>query len=201
MTDRRAKRGVAIRAGSGWRSRLGRPAEGGEDDRTGAAVAVVLTEREAGLDLLFIRRPERDDDRWSGDLAFPGGLARPGESAVDTARREAREEVGLELGASLGRLRDRITAHPRRVRPMRVRPILFSAPSTECAIDPAEVAEAFWVPLRRLARLPRVLAVRRVGPVPLLVPALDLDGRTLWGLTLSMTLELLTVLIDPRAAL
>jgi 8-oxo-dGTP pyrophosphatase MutT (NUDIX family) len=159
--------------------------------RAGAAVAVVIAPREDDAHLLFIRRPNRPGDRWSGDLAFPGGLARVDESIVACARREAHEEVGLTLGKPLGCLRDRHTAHPRRARPMRVRPIVFEGPADRhTVLDPREVAEAFWVPLRRLVRLPRVLAVRRVGRVSLPVPALDLDGRILWGLTLGMTLEL-----------
>jgi 8-oxo-dGTP pyrophosphatase MutT (NUDIX family) len=161
------------------------------DARTGAAVAVVLAPRGDDLELLYIRRPRRDGDRWSGDLAFPGGLARTRESAVQCARREAAEEVGLALGPPLGLLRDRTTAHPRRARPMRVRPVVFAA-ATDAALveDPREVAEAFWVPLRRLVRLPPVLAIRRVARLPLPVPALDLDGHILWGLTLAMTFEL-----------
>lgn len=160
------------------------------DGRTGAAVAVVL--RTAGSEpaLLFIRRPRRGDDRWSGDLAFPGGLAKAGEDAVRTARREAREELGLELGDPVGRLADRITAHPRRLRPMRVRPIVFVAREAELAPDPREVAEAFWGPLSRLARLPVVPLARRIAGVPVIVRALDLDGRPLWGLTLAMVREL-----------
>ncbi len=35
-----------------------------------------------------------DDDLWS----IPGGAMEPGESLEDTARREVREEVGVELG-------------------------------------------------------------------------------------------------------
>ncbi|MCZ7684456.1 MAG: CoA pyrophosphatase [Sandaracinaceae bacterium] len=156
----------------------------------GAAVAVILRPTEGDLELLFIRRPDRDGDPWSGDLAFPGGLAREGEDAAGAARREAFEEVRLRLGEPIGRLDDRITAHPRRARPMRVRPIVFVTRERELAPDPREVAEAFWVPLSRLARLPVVPALRRVRGVPVIVPAMDLDGRTLWGLTLAMVREL-----------
>ena len=35
-----------------------------------------------------------DDDTWD----FPGGYMEPGESAQETARREVREETGLEIG-------------------------------------------------------------------------------------------------------
>jgi 8-oxo-dGTP pyrophosphatase MutT (NUDIX family) len=159
--------------------------------RTGAAVAVVLSPDARGdLSLLFIRRPVRGGDRWSGDLAFPGGLARDEEDAGSAAAREAREEVGLTLSAPLGRLADRVTAHPWRARPMRVRPIVFAVSAPDLVLHPAEVDEAFWVPIARLSRLPIVPSLRRIGPLPLPVPSMDLDGRVVWGLTLSMVREL-----------
>lgn len=163
-----------------------------------AAVAIVArTGRGPGDgELLFIRRPRRASDRWSGDVAFPGGLAQPGESAARTAAREAHEEVGLTLGAPAGALGDHWTvrpvgqATPRRFL-LRIRPVIFViADPPPLTLEAREVAEAFWVPLQRLGRLPVVPALRRVGPVPLLVPSLDLDGRVLWGLTFAMVREL-----------
>ncbi len=160
--------------------------------RTAAAVALVLRpSRHDNLELLFIRRVSRHGDRWSGDVAFPGGMARPGEDCVSAAAREAREEVGIVLGAPLGCLRDRITARPARAWPMRVRPVLFALESgVDVSPDPREVDEAFWVPLHRLREVPIVPVRRRVGRLVLLVPAIDLDGRILWGLTLAMVREL-----------
>jgi len=162
-----------------------------------AAVAVILRPRGDDADLLFIRRPRRRGDRWSGHVAFPGGLAQPGEDAARTAAREAREEVSLRLSEPVGALADRVTARSRSARHlgrrpwMRVRPIVFVAdPRAEPTPDPREVAEAFWVPMSRLRRLPTVPAMRRIGRVLLPFPALDLDGRELWGLTLMMVREL-----------
>ena len=180
-----------------------------------AAVAVVLCPRGADdADVLFIRRPRRGGDRWSGDVAFPGGMSVPGERAVDTAAREAKEEVGLGLGDAVGALGDRTTARPGnplrfrlsfrapgRLRTrlselakldpmMRVRPVVFVAERGPLTLDPREVDEAFFVPLSRLRRLPLVPSSRRINGFWLPFPALDLDGRALWGLTLSMVLEL-----------
>lgn len=165
-----------------------------------AAVAVILRPRVGDdLDVLFIRRPERAHDRWSGDVAFPGGIAKPGEPALRTAAREAQEEVAISFLEPTGVLTDRFTASPRPTRRalgrrllMRIRPVVFLADrDAEPTPDPREVAEAFWVPLSRLRRLPTVPIVRRIGP-RLRVPfaAIDLDGRTLWGLTFLMVREL-----------
>ncbi len=158
-----------------------------------AAVALVLR----GEELLFIRRPVRAGDRWSGNLAFPGGLAKPGETPAAAARREAFEEVGLELGEPLAQLHHRRTMHPARLRPMRVHPFVFRVEHAALEPSPREVAEAFWVPLSRIARLPIVPALRSVGPVPIVVPSLDLDGRTLWGLSYAMVRELRARICTP----
>lgn len=161
-------------------------------------MAVILRPGANGdADLLFIRRPRRRGDRWSGDVAFPGGLAQPGEDAARTAAREAHEEVSLRLSDPIGALTDRLTARSRSARHlgrrpwMRVRPVVFlTDPDAEPTPDPREVAEAFWVPMSRLRRLPTVPTIRRIGGVALPFPAIDLDGRELWGLTLMMVQEL-----------
>ncbi|KAG5458036.1 MAG: hypothetical protein BJ554DRAFT_1822 [Olpidium bornovanus] len=48
-------------------------------------------------EILFIKRATRAGDRWSGHVAFPGGKQEPSETARQTAERETREELGLDL--------------------------------------------------------------------------------------------------------
>jgi NUDIX domain-containing protein len=74
-----------------------------------ASVALMLRERNLGLELFVIRRAENELDRWSGHMPLPGGGREPGDKSVyDTARREALEEIGIDLdeGRFLGRLDD-----------------------------------------------------------------------------------------------
>jgi len=48
-------------------------------------------------EILYIRRSLSPTDRWSGDLALPGGKANLGENDKETCERETMEEVGLDL--------------------------------------------------------------------------------------------------------
>src|SRR5512137_2241570 len=69
-----------------------------------AAVSIVLRDPPGGLEVLFIRRSEREGDLWSGHVAFPGGRVEPGEGVVEAAIRETEEEVGIDLRAAAERL-------------------------------------------------------------------------------------------------
>ena len=110
---------------------------------------------------------------------------------VATARREAYEEVGLELGTPRRRLSPLLTAAPDRFRPMRVYPIVFAVPAgTTVAPQTDELSEAFWVRWRDLCALPRIKVWRRIKSIPFRVRGVILDGTLLWGLTLWMVEEL-----------
>ena len=67
--------------------------------RTDSAVLVPLfTDDDGGLHAVFTRR--RDDlKRHAGEISFPGGRRDDGETLMQTALREAHEEVGLPPGA------------------------------------------------------------------------------------------------------
>ena len=53
-----------------------------------------------GSEVLLVRREKRENDPWSGDIAFPGGHVKSGESAEQGVLREIREEVNLDLKSS-----------------------------------------------------------------------------------------------------
>ncbi len=61
------------------------------------AVRVVAAVVERGGRLLVCRRPPHK--RHGGLWEFPGGKCEPGESDADAARRELREELGVEVTA------------------------------------------------------------------------------------------------------
>jgi 8-oxo-dGTP pyrophosphatase MutT (NUDIX family) len=61
-----------------------------------AAVLIPLLLDQENWKILFIKRTHHQDDRHSGQVAFPGGRADSGDPALQyTALREAEEEIGL----------------------------------------------------------------------------------------------------------
>ena len=122
-----------------------------------AAVALIFRLAEDGdaVELLLIKRAEYAGDPWSGQIAFPGGRAEPGDpSLAATAIRETREETGIDLDRDatiLGVLND---LRPQRITlpAIVVRPFVAILDAREPLELSAEVALAFWVPFGELAR-------------------------------------------------
>jgi len=176
-----------------------RPDDGSaEEYESRAAVAMVLRFVEEQPELLLMRRAERDGDRWSGQISFPGGREEPGdESLLATAIRETREELGIDLaehGALLGQL-DLIQARARgELLSLAIVPFVF-AQTTEAAILVGEEAEeAFWFPLARADRGEFDDTLRRYyDGVAHELDCWRFEGRTIWGLTFEMTRRLLAV--------
>ncbi len=160
-----------------------RPHRAGAHDGRGAwqaATALVVAPDPAGSAIAFIRRTERPGDRWSGQMALPGGTRDPEDPDLSaTAVRETQEEVGLALGAPLTRLPDQGGRISRGVVATFVHVLEERPPLT--AADPREVAEALWIPLPDLVD-PAARSRARWNGVP--VPGIDHGGRVIWGLTL-----------------
>ena len=116
-----------------------------------AAVAVIFrVSDEDSLELLMIERASYEGDPWSGHVAFPGGRREPHDATlVDTALRETREEIGIDLSAdgqllgALGRLDPVSPSLP----PLSIAPFVALLMRDAPLALSDEVAEAFWVPL------------------------------------------------------
>jgi 8-oxo-dGTP pyrophosphatase MutT (NUDIX family) len=115
-----------------------------------AAVCVILTDDgEGGAALVLTLRAERLSAH-SGQFALPGGRVDAGESAVEAALREAREEIGLDLapGAILGRLDDYPTRSGYLITPI----VVWAPEDAAMSPNPAEVAQIYRVHLAELNR-------------------------------------------------
>ncbi len=157
-----------------------------------AAVAMLLRDVGEDPELLFIRRAEHPSDPWSGHMAFPGGRQQSEDaSLLDTAIRETREEVGLDLAAQanhIGQLDDLQAIARGKPQETVIRPFVFEVHrGSPVRVDDREVAEALWTPLLPLYR-GEVDTVRPYEWHGLRIdfPAYDVDGRVVWGLTYQM---------------
>lgn len=156
-----------------------------------AAVAMVLRGGTRGIEVLLIRRAEHPLDPWSGQMAFPGGRAEPGDADLKaTAMRETAEETGLDLarrGELLGAL-DEVRAMAR-LRPMNlvISPYVFRLVQPAEAAASAEASSVHWIPLAGLAA-PEARATHQYvhQGQALIFPALRHEGLVIWGLTYRM---------------
>ncbi|HSJ15303.1 MAG TPA: CoA pyrophosphatase [Longimicrobiales bacterium] len=151
-----------------------------------AAVALLLRPREQ-LEVLLIRRAERERDPWSGHVALPGGRRDAADQdLLDTALRETEEEIGVprRLARLLGRLDDLAPRSPR-LPPLIIAPwVLAVPPETEAMPDAREVDAAIWVPLDALRSEQAISEILiHAGDDALRFPSLVYREYVVWGLT------------------
>jgi len=159
-----------------------------------SAVLLLFGEQPAGPDLVLIERAHGMRSH-AGQLAFPGGAADGAERAVETALREAREEIGLD---------------PAGVDVLAELPALWLQPSNYAVtcvlgwwraqspvgvVDPVEVAAVLRVPLAHLVDPGRRVTV--VHPLGWRGPGFEIDHPdgaeplVLWGFTAGVVDRLL----------
>lgn len=161
-----------------------------------SAVAMILQVRQGELNILMIKRAEREGDPWSGHMAFPGGrMDKTDAHGFAVAVRETEEEVGLTLGPAdecIGRLSD-INARPHKgAFGMAVSPFVFRL-EREVEFSPNhEVAEVVWVPLEFLLDTNnRQEMVWEFKGAKIPMPCYFYGKRRIWGLSLMMLDELM----------
>jgi 8-oxo-dGTP pyrophosphatase MutT (NUDIX family) len=149
--------------------------------RTDSAVlAPLYADSDGALHAVFTRR--RDDlKRHAGEISFPGGRRDEGETLVETALREAHEEIGLPpsevdvLGA--------LEPTPTFVTNYAIYPFVgLIEPGFAWVIGEAEVAEVLELPLDTLRDAYEERRLVRRG-IPFRTPTYEVDGHLIWGAT------------------
>lgn len=134
------------------------------DDAHHAAVAITVTDVGHGADLaglpshqrwqpyaaLVLTRRAATLRKHAGQWAFPGGRLDPGETPVETALREMREEVDVSLAADrvLGLLDDFVTRSGFVMTPV----VVWGGVGLETRPNPDEVASVHRIPLTEFLR-------------------------------------------------
>ena len=155
-----------------------------------SAVLVPLYVHHDQLHVVLTRR-SRSLRTHKGEVSFPGGRADPGETYLQTALREANEEVDLDPGLvePLGEL-DHLTTITRRAYIVPVVGLLPERPQLHA--NPAEVDAVLHVPLDELMA-PGVFREERWGSGETARPVyfFEIEGDTVWGATAALLRQLL----------
>jgi 8-oxo-dGTP pyrophosphatase MutT (NUDIX family) len=147
-----------------------------------AAVLLPVVARHGEAHMLLTQRAERLRQH-SGQIAFPGGGVDAADaSPIETALREAEEEIGLSRKhvAPLGYLDPYATTTGYRIFPV----VAVVEPPFELSLNPAEVVEAFEVPLGFLMRASNHQRLQRAwqGRIRQYY-AMPYGDRYIWGVT------------------
>ena len=148
--------------------------------RVDAAVLVPLFWTDAGPVAVFTER-HADLRKHAGEISFPGGRNDPGESLLDTALREAHEEIGLDPAdvRVLGALPPMGTF----VSNYRIHPYVGIFPEArEWTLSEREVAQVLEFPLADLAAAHRAERLWSKG-VPVRTSTFQMGEHLIWGAT------------------
>lgn len=166
--------------------------EGVTDATRRAGVVVPIVERANGVAVLFTERSDTLSEH-PGQVSFPGGGAEAvDDSLVETARREAEEEIGLrpEEAEVLARLDDVHT-----VTDYAVRPFVARIPDRDYEADDYEVSAILLLPVAHLLDPAEYAVETREHPYldRVTVHYFHVGSVTVWGATARMLAELLAV--------
>jgi 8-oxo-dGTP pyrophosphatase MutT (NUDIX family) len=156
-----------------------------------SAVLAPLYEEDGETNVVLTRRSPHLRAH-QGEVSFPGGAVDDGESLEDAARREAREEIGLDPASVeiLGELDHLMTITSRSF----IVPFVAVLPARpEVTPNPHEVDAVLHVPVRELLR-DDVYREERWEFSPGVVRPIfffELVGDTVWGATAAMLRQLL----------
>jgi len=147
-----------------------------------AAVIVLYAIGQDAPEILFVVRKVSENDKWSGQVAFPGGKWEPiDRDLIDTARRELLEETGIKLDSDVevvGLLRE---TSPSNMPELKVIPFLVRASSKPSIRLSEELSTYFWASIRDLERVEALIVLPDSSRRNVL--GFRKDEWIIWGMT------------------
>jgi 8-oxo-dGTP pyrophosphatase MutT (NUDIX family) len=168
-------------------------------DARPAAVLIALADGPDGAEVLLTKR-SMSLRHHRGEISFPGGRMDPGETSLETALREAEEEVGLDR--TLVRPRGELTHISTIVSKSYIIPHVVEV-AERVNLRPAsgEVDHVWWTPLSELISPETYRAeVWGVPPADRLLHFFELESETVWGATAHLLVDLLRSTLTHRPA-
>jgi 8-oxo-dGTP pyrophosphatase MutT (NUDIX family) len=165
-----------------------------------AAILIPFVCVEGCWSLLFTRRSDTLKNH-RGQVSFPGGgMDELDNTAVDTALREAYEEIGLKVSGIhiIGKMPDFITNSDYIVTPV----VSWLDWPVKLALSKHEVSRAFTIPLawlRDKSNWEERLYSHPSGWYGSVIFYNLFDGELLWGISAKITIDLLNILGDQIA--
>jgi 8-oxo-dGTP pyrophosphatase MutT (NUDIX family) len=158
------------------------------------SVLILLYEDEGDIKFPLIKRPEYQGAH-GGQISLPGGKAEAGENSIETALREAQEEIGVDShGVSiLGRLSEFHVIPSNFL----ITPVVASIDHRpEWIPDPYEVAGILTGRISELVRedAVRTTEILAAGQYRMNAPHFNIDNQIVWGATAMMLNEFRMVL-------
>lgn len=158
-----------------------------ESKSVSSAVLMIISEKNGKYGINFIKRASFSNDSFSGHVAFPGGKRKKTDRTVlDTAVRETKEEIGvdiLENGKILGSL-DIVRPFTPSMRHHVVKPYVSFLKQNVKFTRNYEVEEIFWVPIEHLLNEDnRTIRVKTRDGRKIDDYVFQFDNYIIWGLT------------------
>ena len=152
-------------------------------------VLILLYEEDGVMRFPLTKRQEYPGAH-SGQISFPGGKAEPGETGIQTALREAHEEIGVALEGIevLGTLTNFFVIPSNFI----VTPVVAYSPVVPAFVrSEYEVARILTCKVSDLLKEDAVQEkeILVAGKIRMLAPHFEMEGETVWGATAMMLNE------------